>query len=58
MEEILAIKPDICFLWDEAWFAFAVAVPWVRQRTAMVAAQRLGRTPGEPRLRRRVRAVA
>ncbi|CCH77713.1 conserved hypothetical protein [Nostocoides japonicum T1-X7] len=41
MEEILAIKPDICFLWDEAWYAFAVAVPWVRQRTAMVAAQRL-----------------
>jgi arginine decarboxylase len=41
MEEVLAIKPDICFLWDEAWFAFAVAVPWVRQRTAMVAAERL-----------------
>lgn len=41
MEEILAIKPDICFLWDEAWFAFAVAVPWSRQRTAMVAAERL-----------------
>lgn len=41
MEEILAIKPDICFLWDEAWFAYAVAVPWMRQRTAMVSAQRL-----------------
>ncbi len=41
MEEILAIKPDICFLWDEAWYAFAVAVPWVRQRTAMVAAAKL-----------------
>jgi arginine decarboxylase len=41
MEEVLAIKPDICFLWDEAWFAFAVAAPWVRQRTAMVAAERL-----------------
>jgi arginine decarboxylase len=41
MEEILAIKPDICFLWDEAWYAFAVAAPWARQRTAMVAAQRL-----------------
>jgi arginine/lysine/ornithine decarboxylase len=41
MEEVLAIKPDICFLWDEAWYAFAVAVPWVRQRTAMVAAERL-----------------
>ena len=41
MEEILAIKPDICFLWDEAWYAFAVAAPWARQRTAMVAAQQL-----------------
>ena len=42
MEEILAIKPDLCFLWDEAWYAFAVAGSWARQRrTAMVAAQRL-----------------
>lgn len=41
MEEVLAIKPDICFLWDEAWYAFATAVPWARQRTAMVAAERL-----------------
>ncbi|WP_068426337.1 aminotransferase class I/II-fold pyridoxal phosphate-dependent enzyme [Piscicoccus intestinalis] len=41
MEEVLAIKPDICFLWDEAWFAYAAAVPWMRQRTAMVTAQRL-----------------
>ncbi len=41
MEEILAIKPDICFLWDEAWYAFATAVPWARQRTAMVSAERL-----------------
>ncbi len=41
MEEVLAIKPDIRFLWDEAWYAFAVAVPWVRQRTAMVAAKTL-----------------
>jgi arginine decarboxylase len=41
MEEVLAIKPDICFLWDEAWYAFATAVPWSRQRTAMVAAEQL-----------------
>jgi arginine decarboxylase len=41
MEEVLAIKPDICFLWDEAWYAFATAVPWARQRTAMVAAAQL-----------------
>jgi arginine decarboxylase len=41
MEEVLAIKPDICFLWDEAWYAFATAVPWARQRTAMVSAEHL-----------------
>src|SRR6201991_3926638 len=41
MEEVLAIKPDICFLWDEAWYAFATAVPWSRQRTAMIAAEQL-----------------
>lgn len=41
MEEVLAIKPDIVFLWDEAWYAFATAVPWARQRTAMVAAEQL-----------------
>jgi arginine decarboxylase len=41
MEEVLAIKPDICFLWDEAWYAFAAAVPWARQRTAMVGAEQL-----------------
>jgi arginine decarboxylase len=44
MEEVLAIKPDICFLWDEAWYAFATAVPWARQRTAMVSAERLAQT--------------
>jgi arginine decarboxylase len=38
---VLAIKPDICFLWDEAWYAFATAVPWARQRTAMIAAEQL-----------------
>jgi arginine decarboxylase len=48
MQEILAIKPDICFLWDEAWFAYAIAVPWVRQRTAMVAAQRLEERFADP----------
>src|SRR5271167_3967020 len=43
MEEVLAITPDICFLWDEAWYAFATAVPWARQRTAMVSAERLAK---------------
>ncbi|SOX53447.1 amino acid decarboxylase [Mycobacterium ahvazicum] len=48
MEEVLAIKPDICFLWDEAWYAFATAVPWARQRTAMVAADRLEQMLASP----------
>jgi len=38
MEEVLAIKPDICFLWDEAWFGYARLFPTTRQRTAMSAA--------------------
>ncbi len=38
MEECLAIKPDLVFLWDEAWFAFARFNPTYRQRTAMNAA--------------------
>ena len=35
MEECLAIKPDLVFLWDEAWFGFARFAPTYRQRTAM-----------------------
>nr|WP_239543859.1 ornithine decarboxylase [Glutamicibacter nicotianae] len=38
MEECLAIKPDLVFLWDEAWFAFAGFHPMYRQRTAMTVA--------------------
>jgi arginine decarboxylase len=38
MEECLAIKPDLIFLWDEAWFGFARWSPFLRQRTAMGAA--------------------
>ena len=38
MEECLAIKRDLIFLWDEAWFAFARFGPTYRQRTAMNAA--------------------
>ena len=41
MEECLAIKPDLIFLWDEAWFAFAGFTPTYRQRTAMNTAGRL-----------------
>ena len=38
MEECLAIKPDVVFLWDEAWFGFARWSPFLRPRTAMGAA--------------------
>jgi arginine decarboxylase len=41
MEECLAIKPDLIFLWDEAWFAFARFGPTYRQRTGMNAANML-----------------
>jgi len=41
MEECLAIKPDLVFLWDEAWFAFARFNPTYRQRTGMNAATNL-----------------
>jgi arginine decarboxylase len=41
MMECLAIKPDLVFLWDEAWFAFARCHPIYRRRTAMASAARL-----------------
>jgi len=41
MEECLAIKRDLVFLWDEAWFAFARFGPTYRRRTAMNAANKL-----------------
>ena len=41
MEEILAIKPDIIFLWDEAWFAFAGFTYTYKQRTGMFVANKL-----------------
>jgi arginine decarboxylase len=41
MLECLAIKPDLVFLWDEAWFAFARFHPVYRQRTGMAAAAKL-----------------
>ncbi|MCB9828706.1 MAG: aminotransferase class I/II-fold pyridoxal phosphate-dependent enzyme [Planctomycetes bacterium] len=39
MEACLAIKPDLVFLWDEAWFAFARFSPMYRSRTGMEAAR-------------------
>jgi arginine decarboxylase len=41
MEECLAIKSDLVFLWDEAWFAFARFHPVYRNRTAMASARKL-----------------
>lgn len=41
MQECLAIKPDLVFLWDEAWFGFARFGPTYRNRTAMHCAQKL-----------------
>jgi arginine decarboxylase len=48
MEECLAIKPDLIFLWDEAWFGFARWSPFYRRRTAMGAAEILERKFKDP----------
>lgn len=41
MMEILAIKPDVIFHWDEAWFAFAHFHPLYHSRTAMTAVHKI-----------------
>jgi arginine decarboxylase len=41
MQECLAIKPDLLFLWDEAWFGFARWSPFLRARTGLGAAAEL-----------------
>ena len=51
MEECLAIKPDLIFLWDEAWFGFARWSPFYRRRTAMGAAAILERKFKDPTYR-------
>ncbi len=53
MEECLAIKPDLIFLWDEAWFAFAGFHPTYRRRTGMGAAARLRERFRAPEYRQR-----
>ncbi len=53
MEECLAIKPDLVFLWDEAWFAFARFGPTYRHRTAMHAAEVLRERFLDPEYRQR-----
>ncbi len=42
MMEILAIKPDIIFHWDEAWFSFGYFNPLYQGKTAMSASNALG----------------
>ena len=41
MEEVLAIKPDMVFLWDEAWYAYCRFSPFHRMRSAMGACETL-----------------
>ncbi|CAM2005521.1 aminotransferase class I/II-fold pyridoxal phosphate-dependent enzyme [Acanthopleuribacter pedis] len=43
MQELLAIKPDLIFLWDEAWFGFAHFHHMYRRRAAMSSAKRLNK---------------
>ncbi|XP_026190274.1 uncharacterized protein LOC34617332 [Cyclospora cayetanensis] len=43
IEECLAIKPDLIFLFDEAWFAYAGFHPILKTRTAMHCANSIRR---------------
>ena len=53
MLECLAIKPDLVFLWDEAWFGFARFSPFLRRRTAMGAAAAIRELVRDPEYRER-----
>ncbi len=53
MQECLAIKPDLIFLWDEAWFGYARFSPFLRGRTAMGAAAKLRVMMRDPAYRER-----
>jgi arginine decarboxylase len=52
MEECLAIKPNLAFIWDEAWFAFARFSPLHRRRTGMGAASVLWHKYHDPAYRK------
>ncbi|MGZ8445272.1 MAG: Orn/Lys/Arg family decarboxylase [Candidatus Binatia bacterium] len=56
MEECLAIKPDLIFLWDEAWFGFARFNAFHRRRTAMGAAAALTERYRDPAYREEYKA--
>ncbi|HVG72167.1 MAG TPA: hypothetical protein VM819_14715 [Vicinamibacterales bacterium] len=58
MEECLAIKPDLIFLWDEAWFGFARFNAFHRRRTAMGAAAALSARIRQPEYRSRYEQAA
>jgi arginine decarboxylase len=56
MEECLAIKPDLIFIWDEAWFGFARFNAFHRRRTAMGAAAALTSKLRSPEYREQYQA--
>jgi arginine decarboxylase len=58
MEECLAIKPDLTFLWDEAWFGFARFNAFHRRRTAMNGAATLTARYRDPAYRAEYAAFA
>ena len=58
MEECLATQPDLVFLWDEAWFAFARFHPVYRPRTAMRTARTLAEQLRLPEYRERFSTLA
>jgi arginine decarboxylase len=53
MLECLAIKPDLIFLWDEAWFGYARFSPFLRMRTGMGAAAKLRELMRDPEYRKK-----
>jgi arginine decarboxylase len=57
MLECLAIKPDLIFLWDEAWFGFARFSPFLRRRTAMGAVAKIRAMMADPAYRKKYQEV-
>jgi arginine decarboxylase len=56
MLECLAIKPDLIFLWDEAWFGFARFSPFLRRRTAMGGVAKLRALFSDPEYKKKAQA--
>jgi arginine decarboxylase len=48
MMELLALKPDVIFHWDEAWFAFSHFHPLYHSRTAMSAVKKIRQRMADP----------